>query len=66
VVAVSCSGFYITLVSAIPNNGYGANVVARGPANVDVRFVGPRQELSVKAVCFGHPIRYYTDFLPTP
>lgn len=58
VVRVACSGFFISLVSAIPNSGYTVNVVAGGPANVDVRFVGPGQDLSVRAVCFGDPIRY--------
>lgn len=64
VVGVSCSGLIITLVSAIPANGYAADVVARGPANVEVHFVGSGKDLSVKAVCFGQPIRYYDNFLP--
>jgi len=58
VVAVGCNGFVITLLSAIPGNGYAADIVARGPANVDVHFVGSGQDLSVKVVCFGHPLRY--------
>jgi len=66
VVGVSCNGLFITLVSAIPANGYAANVVARGPANVEVHFVGSGKDLPVKAVCFGQPIRYYDDFLPKP
>lgn len=65
VVRVACSGIFIDLVSAIPNNGYAVDVVAGGPANVDVRFVGPGGDVSVKAVCFGQPIRYY-DFNPPP
>jgi len=63
VVRVACTGVFIELVSAIPANGYAVNVVADGPENVDVRFVGAGQELSVKAVCSGDPIRYYG---PTP
>jgi len=59
VVGVACNGFFIELVSAIPNNGYAVTVVASGPGNVDVRFVGRDEELSVKAFCFGEPIRYY-------
>jgi hypothetical protein len=58
VVAVGCSGLLITLLSAIPSNGYAADIVARGPANVDVHFVGSGQDLSVKVVCFGYPLRY--------
>jgi len=58
VVRVACTGVFIDLVSAIPLNGYAVNVVADGPENVDVRFVGSGEELSVKAVCSGEPIRY--------
>ncbi|HEX3620780.1 MAG TPA: hypothetical protein VHT97_00535 [Acidimicrobiales bacterium] len=58
VVRVSCNGLLISLVSAIPTNGFATNVVAAGPGNVDVHFVRPGQDLSVKAVCFGQPIRY--------
>jgi hypothetical protein len=64
VVGVSCNGFLITLLYAIPNNGFAAQVLAHGPANVDVRFNGGGQSLSVQAVCFGRPIRYYGD-IPT-
>ncbi|MGI9118956.1 MAG: hypothetical protein ACR2G7_02310 [Acidimicrobiales bacterium] len=64
VVRVACSGIFIDLVSAIPRNGYAVDVVAGGPANVDVRFVGPGEEVSVKAVCFGQPIRYYDQGPP--
>jgi hypothetical protein len=64
VVGVACSGFFITLQYAIPANGFAADVTARGPANVEVHFVRPGQDLSVKAVCFGRPIRYYDGFPP--
>lgn len=64
VVRVECTGVFIDLVSAIPGNGYSVNVVADGPENVDVRFVGSGQELSVKAVCSGEPIRYYGQIPP--
>lgn len=64
-VRVACNGFYIELLSAIPANGYQVNVVAGGPANVDVRFVGSSGEVSVKAACFGQPFRYY-DQNPPP
>ena len=64
VVRVACSGFFIELISAIPANGYVADVVASGPGNVDVRFVGPGPDVSVKAVCFGQPIRYYEQSPP--
>lgn len=62
VVRVACNGVFITLLSAIPANGFATNVVSRGPAYVEVHFVRPGQDLSVKAVCFGSPIRYYGDF----
>ena len=65
VVRVACNGVFIDLISAIPANGYAVNVVAGGPANVDVHFVGSGQDQSVKAVCFGQPIRYY-DQMPPP
>jgi len=61
---VSCNGFFIELVSAIPTNGYSVVVIAGGPANVDVHFVRAGQDLSVKAVCFGQPIRYYDQTPP--
>jgi hypothetical protein len=64
VVRVACTGVFIDLVSAIPSDGYSVNVVADGPENVDVRFVGSGQELSVKAVCSGEPIRYYGQTPP--
>jgi hypothetical protein len=61
---VACNGFFIDLISAIPNSGYAVHVVAGGPANVDVHFVRTGQDLSVKAVCFGQPIRYYDQNPP--
>ena len=64
VVRVACNGFFIDLVSAIPNNGYAVNVVAGGPANVEVHFTRQGEDLSVKAVCFGQPIRYYDESAP--
>jgi len=65
VVRVACNGVFIDLISAIPTNGYAVKVVAGGPANVDVHFLGAGQDQSVKAVCFGQPIRYY-DQTPPP
>ena len=59
VVRVACSGFFIELLSAVPANGYAMKVLAKGPGNVDVRFTRSGQELSVKAVCYGEPIRYF-------
>ena len=64
VVRVACTGVFIDLVSAIPSDGYTVKVVADGPENVDVRFVGSGRELSVKAVCSGEPIRYYGQTPP--
>ena len=58
VVRVACNGLFIQLVSAIPTNGYAADVVAAGPANVEVHFVRGGQDLAVKVVCFNQPIRY--------
>lgn len=63
VVRVACSGLLIDLLYAIPNNGYSVRVPVNGPVNVEVEFVGPGDDVSVKAVCFGQPIRY-TE--PTP
>jgi hypothetical protein len=64
-VRVACDGIFIELISAIPASGYEADVVSGGPGNVDVRFAGPDQEEeSVKAVCFGQPIRYYDQDPP--
>ena len=64
VVRVACDGFFIQLVSATPADGYSAVVVARGPVNVEVHFVRYSRDVSVKAICFGQPIRYYGD-MPT-
>lgn len=64
VVGVACNGFFIDLISAIPSNGYAVEVVAGGPVNVDVHFRRAGQELSVKVVCFGQPIRYFDDQVP--
>jgi hypothetical protein len=61
---VACNGLLIELLSAIPSNGYAVEVVTGGPANVDVHFVRAGQDLSVKAVCFGQPIRYYEQNPP--
>jgi hypothetical protein len=58
VVRVACNGFFISLISAIPSNGYSANVVARGPAKVEVHFVRPGDDQPIWAACFGEPIRY--------
>ena len=58
VVSVACNGLFIDLVAAIPANGYAVNVVDAGPAKVEVHFVRSRQAVSVRAVCFGQPIRY--------
>lgn len=57
-VRVSCNGFLINLLSAIPDNGYSVKVVVGGPVSIEVHFVRSRQDFSVKAVCFGQPIRY--------
>ena len=64
VVRVACSGYFIELISAIPSNGWAVKVVARGPANVEVHFLRSSEDLSVKAVCFGQPIRYYEQDPP--
>ncbi len=65
VVRVACNGsFIIELVSAVPSNGYSVKVNARGPGNVDVHFVRSGEDVSVKAVCFGQPIRYYDQGPP--
>ncbi|MGI8809780.1 MAG: hypothetical protein ACR2KK_18460 [Acidimicrobiales bacterium] len=63
-VRVACDGFFIKLISAIPSNGYAVNVVAAGPVNVEVHFVRSDRDVSVKAVCFGQPIRYYDQNPP--
>ena len=63
---MSCNAVFIQLISAIPSNGYAVSVVAAGPGNVEVHFVRPGQDVSVKAVCFGEPIRDYDDQIPRP
>ncbi|PZS16505.1 MAG: hypothetical protein DLM54_11105 [Acidimicrobiales bacterium] len=63
-VSVACNGFFIELTSAIPANGYSVKVVSGGPANVDVHFLATGQDISVKVVCFGQPIRYYDQSPP--
>ena len=65
VVRVACDGFFIQLLSATPNDGYRAVVPPRGPVNVEVHFVRFSQDLSVKVICFGQPIRYYDEMPPT-
>ena len=65
VVRVACDGFFIQLLSATPNDGYRAVVTTRGPVNVEVHFVRFSQDVSVKAICFGQPIRYYEDTPPS-
>lgn len=63
-VTVSCDGLLISLLAAIPVNGYSVQVRVNGPVNVDIAFVGGGQQHTVKAVCFGQPIRYY-DRVPS-
>jgi cytoskeletal protein RodZ len=65
VVRVSCDGFFIRLLSATPTDGYRVIVTAGGPVNVEVHFVRFSQDVSVKVICFGQPIRYYEDSPPT-
>ena len=60
VVTSSCTGYFIRLVAATPTDGYAAEVLDRGPATVDVHFVGPAEteEIRVRLVCLGGgPIR---------
>lgn len=61
VVRVACDGFFIQLLSATPADGWSTTVVAGGPVNVDVHFVRLGQDVSVKVICFGQPIRYFGD-----
>lgn len=65
VVRVACDGFFIQLLSATPTDGYSAVVTTRGPVNVEVHFVRGSQDVSVKVICFGQPLRYYDDSPPT-
>jgi hypothetical protein len=64
-VRVVCDGLFIQLLSATPADGWAAMVIARGPVNVEVHFVRPGQETSVTAVCFGQPVRYFGELVPT-
>ena len=59
VVRVVCDGVFIHLLSATPADGWSAVVVAGGPLTVEVRFLRLGQVVTVKAVCFGQPIRYF-------
>ena len=61
VVRVACDGILIQLLSATPADGWSAIVASRGPVNVEVNFVRLGQTATVKAVCFGQPIRYFGD-----
>ena len=64
VVRVACSGYFIELISSIPSHGWAVNGGARGPGNVEGHFLRSNEDLSVKAVCFGQPIRYYEENPP--
>ena len=66
VVRVACDGLLIQLLSATPADGWSTVVVDRGPITVEVRFVRFGQVATVKAVCFGQPIRYYGDIPDRP
>jgi hypothetical protein len=61
VVRVVCDGILIHLLSATPADGWSAMVVTGGPLAVEVRFLRLGQVATVKAVCFGQPIRYFGD-----
>ena len=61
VVRVACDGFFIQLLSATPADGWSTVVTTRGPVNVEVHFLRLGQDVSVKAVCFGQPIRYFGE-----
>ena len=61
VVRVACDGLFIQLLSATPADGWSAVVVDRGPVTVEVHFTRLGQVATVKAVCFGQPIRYFGD-----
>lgn len=61
VARVVCDGFFIQLLSATPADGWSALVVSRGPINVEVHFLRLGQDVTVKAVCLGQPIRYFGD-----
>ena len=61
VVRVVCDGVLIHLLSATPADGWSVVVVTGGPLTVEVRFVRLGQTATVKAVCFGQPVRYFAD-----
>ncbi|HET7718931.1 MAG TPA: hypothetical protein VFK43_03115 [Acidimicrobiales bacterium] len=61
VVRVVCDGILIHLISATPADGWSVVVVTGGPLTVEVRFLRLGQVATVKAVCFGQPIRYFGD-----
>ena len=65
VVRVVCDGILIHLISATPADGWSAVVLTGGPLAVEVHFVRLGQVATVKAVCFGQPIRYFAD-VPRP
>lgn len=65
VVRVVCDGILIHLLSATPADGWSVVVVTGGPLAVEVRFLRHGQVATVKAVCFGQPIRYFGD-IPRP
>ena len=65
VVRVVCDGILIHLLSATPADGWSVVVVTGGPLTVEVRFLRLGQVATVKAVCFGQPIRYFGD-IPRP
>jgi cytoskeletal protein RodZ len=65
VVRVRCDGILIHLVSATPADGWSVLVVTGGPLTVEVHFLRLGQIATVKAVCFGQPIRYFGD-VPRP
>jgi hypothetical protein len=61
VVRVRCDGVFIHLLAATPADGWSVVVVTGGPLAVEVHFLRLGQVASVKAVCFGQPIRYFGD-----
>jgi hypothetical protein len=59
VVRVACDGLLIQLLSATPADGWSTVIVSRGPVTVEVHFLRFTQDATVKAACFGQPIRYF-------
>jgi hypothetical protein len=59
VVRVACDGLLIQLLSATPADGWSTVIVSRGPVTVEVHFLRFAQVATVKAACFGQPVRYY-------